>query len=431
MFKSPLAGAARRTIAEPQIVAMLLIRNWPFELRRGDRARSEAEIRAVLERLVALGLPCERDAGGGRLFDIAEVTNFLIWAGIHLGDPTLERQVVATARRLIREPHGRAWDDGADAPPDEVLGPRRFAVTLRRQFNLAGYVPGRRLRLRLPVPVEDAVLGDLSVDFLPPTGIEVETSTGPGRVDFIMAVPSEPEVTVGIAMTFTARPSPVPGVPEDLSPEERELYTRPHEGLLRTSPRIEALAHRIAEGAASAEATVARFWDFFLREFAIGYVHYDLLDREWPLDTALDSGWFDCVVGSTLLVAMCRVRGIPARIVSGYFLYPSTPSYHTWFEVWFDRTGWQPIDLFGWGLTMDRSQSGDWREYFYGWIDYRMVIERPPLLFAGTGGVRVPRAWDMLCSAEGKGSALEIREAGSDIVVYREYSEVSVISDRG
>lgn len=431
MLKSPLTGPARRTVAEPHIVEMLLVRNWPFELRRGHRARAEAEVRAALNRLVALGLPYVSDTGSGRLFDLAEVINFLVWAGIHLGEETLQRQVVVTTKRMVGEPHGHLEDRGDDAPPPAgTLPPRRFAVTLRRRFNLQGHARGRRLRLRLPVPVEDTTLCDLSLDLLPEAGVAMEASSGHGRIDVITAAPPQREVTVGAALTFTARPFPGPARAAALAPADRELYTRPHEGLLRISPRIAALARTVAEGAGSAEATVARFWNFFLREFAIGYVHYDLLDREWPLHTGLESGWFDCVTGSALLAAMCRAQGIPARTVSGYCLYPSAPCFHAWFEVWFDGTGWRPIDLFGWSLTMNRAKPGGWRDHLYGHVDYRMALERPPLVFAGTGSVPVPRAWDMVCYAEGRGAAFDIREAGTETLVYSEYVDVTVIGDQ-
>lgn len=391
---------------------------------------AEAEARAALDRLVALGLPCERGAAGERHFDLAEVANFLVWAGSNLGDPTFAQHCVVTAKRLVLEAYGtRSGDERGTAPSLDELGARRYAMTLRRSYNLRDHAPGRRVRLRLPVPIEDLALGELQVEFHPPVDMACETSSGLGRLDVIVPVPSAHEITIGITAQFTARPSPPAASSAVLDPAERELYTRPTEGLIRTSERVETLARQLAGAAHDTESTVERFWSFFLSELGAGYVHHEHLDPARPLDTVLEQGWFDCKLGSALMVALCRARGIPARIVSGYLIYPSAPSNHTWLEVWFEGSGWRPFDLFGWGLGEDRIRGAGWHDYFYGRVDHRAVTERPPLIFAGTGSVRMPRAWDMLNYAEGNGSVTEIFDGSNGNVVYREYAEVEALSD--
>ena len=97
-----------------------------------------------------------------------------------------------------------------------------------------------------------------------------------------------------------------------------------------------------------------RFWNFMLDELAIGVLHYDELDPAHPIDWVLESGWYDCQMGSALLIALCRVRGIPARMASGYFLYPASPTPHYWVEVWLDH-GW--LDVAGHDL---RGSLGPW-----------------------------------------------------------------------
>jgi hypothetical protein len=53
-------------------------------------------------------------------------------------------------------------------------------------------------------------------------------------------------------------------------------------------------------------------------ELACGPVHYDQVTPATPCDWVLESGWYDCQLGSAFLVALARARGIPARIVGGY-----------------------------------------------------------------------------------------------------------------
>jgi transglutaminase-like putative cysteine protease len=53
----------------------------------------------------------------------------------------------------------------------------------------------------------------------------------------------------------------------------------------------------------------------------------------------------DCTEHSVLLAALCRARGIPARVAVGMVYYPpaSAFAYHMWTEVWIqDR--WVPLD---------------------------------------------------------------------------------------
>ena len=51
----------------------------------------------------------------------------------------------------------------------------------------------------------------------------------------------------------------------------------------------------------------------------------------------------DCTEHAVLLAAMCRARGIPARVASGLVAYREGFAYHMWTEVWItDR--WVPLD---------------------------------------------------------------------------------------
>ena len=53
----------------------------------------------------------------------------------------------------------------------------------------------------------------------------------------------------------------------------------------------------------------------------------------------------DCTEHAVLLAALCRARGIPARVAIG-LVYVSAAQgfgYHMWNEVWIDG-GWIPLD---------------------------------------------------------------------------------------
>ena len=413
--------AKYRVIEEARLVELLLLHGWAVEIRRGGRPQAEREVRAALDRFVGLGLPYRESRTGERLFDPVEAVNFVRWAWFQFKDRTLVDRCVPTARQLICEPH-RNGDTRDRLPSPGSLGPRRYAVVINRTFNLENRPPSERLRLRLPLPIESPALGDLETAFLPPEGLETDTVYAPARLDVLITRREAREVTVGVRTKFTARPfAPAhPGLM--LDPAEAELYTRPREGLIKISKRVQALAADVVGTGVSPCTALREFWNFMFDQLACGAVHYDQFDPAQPLDWVLEHGWYDCQLGSALLAALCRARGIPARLVAGYLLHTAAPAFHTWLEVWV------PFDLFSWDLSLGGRDAG-WRNYFFGQLDHRMIVERPPLLFNGTGTVRFPHAWHRLVAPDGPGSAVEFRALGTGALVYREYIQVEPVDD--
>lgn len=67
--------------------------------------------------------------------------------------------------------------------------------------------------------------------------------------------------------------------------------------------------------------------------------------EEWGAVKALRKGRGDCSEYSDLLVALCRAKNIPARVVTGYTIPPdSTSQKHNWAEVYLQNYGWVPFE---------------------------------------------------------------------------------------
>lgn len=387
------ADARYRTIPEDRILEILLLSGWAFEISEGKRDDALRESRSALDRWVDLGLPFARSALGERLFDSAEVVNFLKWVGLFRGDRFWEDRFVATGRRLAVSVYA---PDAATADPPHLSGlrPKRFDVTLRREFNLAGRQPSGRARLRLPLPIDDEGLRDLEFSILPPgIGDDRETFVTPGRLDAVLRAPAGLTAALGIKASFTAFPAP--GAPGSLDPAERELYTRPSEGLIQVTPHVAALAEGLAGSEREPLALAGRFWSYIIDNLFCGVVRYEELPSGRPLDFVLAAGWFDCQLGSALLAALCRARKIPARVNSGHLLYELAPTYHYWVEIWCGDLGWLPFDLLSWDLSAG-GRDRAWKDYFFGRLDYRFKTERLPRLFTGLSPVRLPPAWRIL-----------------------------------
>lgn len=385
-----------RTADEATLIEHLMMGGWGKDFRTApEAARRSAE--ETLERWMREGLPFARLPDGRHAFDPAEVMNFAKSAGVEGRDDFWAARYVHTGRALIQE---------LGTSPAK-LEPRRIAIRLERAFNLEHVVPGTPARLRVPFPAEVPTMREVRSTLLP-AGARVR----PGFVEIVTAV-TEDEPLVSVAYEFVAQPS-VESEISTLDANEAEMYLQ-----AGSSSRISALATELAAGARTPLDAVRAFWNFFFERLMLGVLH----DRQTP-DDVLESGWFDCRLGSELLVALCRARGIPARSCSGFTLY-SVPFYHFWAEVWVDRRGWFPIDLTCWDLSL-RGTDPEWRDYFFGALDYRMTVEVLPQTFTGFPSLHLPHRWYALSRPLENGAAFAVYASDTGKRVYEDRVVASV-----
>lgn len=80
----------------------------------------------------------------------------------------------------------------------------------------------------------------------------------------------------------------------------------------------------------------------------------------------------DCGMQTLLLISMLRYKGIPARWQSGWMVPPGAENLHDWAEIYYDGTGWVPVDV-SYGLQY--SEDIPIREFYITGIDsYRLII---------------------------------------------------------
>jgi Transglutaminase-like superfamily len=382
-------GPRRRKATEAEAIDFLLLQGWSPAVVTERRAEVEPEAQSVLERFVGLGLGFDRTADGARLFDLSELANFTQWSHTELGDPFWGEQTLYLARRVFWLEHGLEPPGDVRPPRPSKLPPRQFCVSLRRRFDLSDRAVGSRVRLRLPLPIEDATLSvlDLAVDPAP----DAEIRIAPARLDAKVVVPANGVVELGYEVSFVARPTRQDATAPALGTAEAALYTRPNEGLIKVTAEIQALARELAAGAHDPWTRVERFWRFVMERLRFGVINYEELDAARPLAWALNNGWCDCYLGAALLTTFCRADGIPSRILSGYALDEDTPYFHYWMEAWIDGRGWTPLDTISWSLSRG-GRDPQWADYLFGEVNYRMITERLPHLFNGAGAIRFPPA---------------------------------------
>jgi len=123
---------------------------------------------------------------------------------------------------------------------------------------------------------------------------------------------------------------------------------------LAQKERIKALAEDLTRGTSTVLERVNRLNRFFREQF-----HYALLTEETPPNEYLVHFLFDrreghCESFATAMAVLCRMLGIPSRVVSGFysseynhygkFFYVRQSHAHAWVEVWLDGHGWLTMD---------------------------------------------------------------------------------------
>ena len=231
MKPPPMGTDARtRTFAEARVVDYLLLCGWAHDAHRGDCGDGRRAVRAALDRSTALGLPFARAADGGRLYDPAEVVNFLKWAGVRHQDAFWRDHYVPQGRALVRAFHGARTATGVPPPP-ATLPPRRFDVELEREFALARMPSRTRTHAARPGADRGRACCATSPSNAAPR--RASTSTSPSRRAAWTPASrrrSPPPFALTVRASFTA----LAGLPDPrampLSPADVDLYTRARRG---------------------------------------------------------------------------------------------------------------------------------------------------------------------------------------------------------
>jgi hypothetical protein len=157
----------------------------------------------------------------------------------------------------------------------------------------------------------------------------------------------------------------------------------------------------LAAGTSDLGQMARALYDHLIAGFRCGVAPYDRLPPANAGDWVLATGWYDCRLAAALFVALCRARGIPARLLGGYLLW-RVPTEHFWAEAAIDGN-WVPFDFLGWDLSAGGADP-DWAKVFAGATDYRLTTQRHPDIFTGAPGVALPTTWHRLIRLTGAGA---------------------------
>ncbi len=132
-----------------------------------------------------------------------------------------------------------------------------------------------------------------------------------------------------------------------LSAEEKASYLQEEPKIEVNSKLIKHTAQKIIPTATNDVDTVKNIFDYVFNRLRY---NYDDINKDKGALLALTSGTGVCEEFSKLFTALCRAKGIPARIRKGFelpFIFDDSDDIkngHAWVEVYFDKYGWVTFD---------------------------------------------------------------------------------------
>jgi transglutaminase-like putative cysteine protease len=161
----------------------------------------------------------------------------------------------------------------------------------------------------------------------------------------------------------------------DLSVCEGELledFIQPELHIESANPQIVALAAKLSRGKGTVCQQVRAFYDYIGNELV-----YTYNGKNWGAQAALGVMGADCTEYTSLLVALSRAQGIPARYFEGLlYLDKETESMarveHAWPDVYMPGVGWVSLDP-----TLGRSPVSR-EKYFTHYTPEHIIITMGP-----------------------------------------------------
>ncbi len=121
-------------------------------------------------------------------------------------------------------------------------------------------------------------------------------------------------------------------------------YLQPELHVESNNVQIMDLAQQLSQGKQTACEKARAFYDYVGDNLVYTYNQAD-----WGAQATLGEMGADCTEYASLMMALCRASGIPARYVEGLLILgeetePSARTEHAWLEVYFPGSGWTPMD---------------------------------------------------------------------------------------
>lgn len=160
-------------------------------------------------------------------------------------------------------------------------------------------------------------------------------------------------------------------IPYKKTSELYRKYTSEQLPHIKFSEEVKLLADSIAGEEDDPLITLRKFYYWINNNIPwAGAIEYSLMPD--ITGYVLKNRRGDCGMQTFLLMSMLRYRGIPVRWQSGWMMHPGNENLHDWCEVYFEGTGWVPVDI---SFGLQYSDNTATREFYMTGIDsYRLIV---------------------------------------------------------
>ena len=165
--------------------------------------------------------------------------------------------------------------------------------------------------------------------------------------------------------------------PENIQPYDTTTalykeFTAERETHIRFTPRIKELAEKLAGDVTNPLLKAQRFFVWINDHYPWASAREYSTIENIP-EYVLENRRGDCGQVTLLFMTLCRYSGIPTHFQSGFMMHPNAWNLHDWAEIYFEGTGWVPVDQSFRIPTFARNEEE--RMFFLGGIDaYRMIV---------------------------------------------------------
>lgn len=304
----------------------------------------------------------------------------------------------ATNLRLLLAHRERMQNPSADIRPDATdsfrieLAKRAISgnaggqpvhpVNIRIKYTLtvdADAVPaGENIRCWLPFPKEShARQQDIQpIRTFPETHVIAPDSAGQ-RSLYLEQTASAGKPAV-FEMELSYRPfaqyfnlDSIPRLPYNTSSTPYRRYTAEEKPHIVFTDKIRQLSDSILKGETNPLEKVRKIYYWINTHIPwAGALEYSTMPN--IPEYVMDNRHGDCGMQTLLFMTLARYNGIPVKWQSGWYFFPDQVNLHDWCEVYYEGSGWVPLDM-SFGLLP--SENKQIREYYISGIDaYRFIV---------------------------------------------------------
>lgn len=166
----------------------------------------------------------------------------------------------------------------------------------------------------------------------------------------------KPGATVQIEINYEIAVNELIYDPLDCIGEMPNEANQPELHIESNNPQIISLANALSDPDQTICEQIRSFYDYVGSNLVYSYN-----GKDWGAQAALGKMGADCTEYSSLLIALSRANGIPARYVEGLLYLAENDSTvarreHAWVELYFPGNGWIPVDPTLGRSTLTREQ---------------------------------------------------------------------------